>query len=730
MMMMMANYLLIATVAAMRGGAEMHGLIQAPLSGMARVVHEDVVRAVGTQGAAAACGARLDELRRLVDAGELKQMIDLSTALGEADRAALPAECSTDKPHAGYADIAVWASRPWHVGDPVEEGVFIKMECSDKFVALVESGARRFYVSKTAVPVTGVEIDETFVLAEAPLRCDEQNDGVLCRGAGMRDGRRFKSVADALTSIDNKTVETRLEPALNESTSRRLRGGPTPLGTVTRAFENDIETSYFVGSKSILFIPVCSNDYAPSCSGRLDYNEINGDLDGYLSTVVSEANTFFDENSYGAFDLTATITTERFPLAYSQSACGDVFLSMWTTQNATSIDVMAAAAAEAAGYVLADYDFYAVVMDYCGDLSWAGRAWVGRSWMALNLAAYDYDPGFVHELGHNGGARHAGIMTGGAHGAVAYMDAPNSYVEYGSPHSTMGGGDFLDGPGYAHFYGGVQKLFDWIPDNKVKSLQPWDFETGAINCNPCRTKLARIDDGFLSNNVWRFELAEVECEATQTAFYFEYRTQSITPSVLAYWGTIDSTGGETGIAGPTILVDATPETDSVLDAGITVGSSVTLDLAASNATSFPITVSVSEGDTNGKFVWLEIDVATRAPTVSVAPMPAPTSAPTPAPIATSQCGGNACGCTSFTLSDSDAITSGLPFTDLTFTNIACCDGECAFETYSSLVGSLYLEKLTGSFGSYYFLMLDPPCIPFGSFTYYAVFDVATIENAC
>lgn len=723
------NYLLVATVAAMRGGAEMHGLIQAPLSGMARVVHDGVVRAAGSDGAAAACGARLDELRRLVAAGELKQMIDLSTALG--DRAALPAECSVDKPHAGYADIAVEVSTPWNAGDPVEEGAFIKMEYADKFVTLVESGARRFYGSKHAAPVTGVEIDDTFVLAEAPLRCDEQNDGVLCRGGGMRDGRRFENLAEALASFDNKKVVTHLEPASNQSTSRRLRGGPTPLGTVSRAFSNDVETSYMVGSKSILFIPVCSDDYAPSCSGRLDYNLINGDLDGYLNTMVSEANDFFEENSYGAFDLTPTITTERFPLAYSQSDCGDAFLSIWTTQNATSIDVMAAAAAEAAGYVLADYDFYAVVMDYCSSLGWAGRAWIGVPWMALNLAAYDYDPGFVHELGHNGGARHAGIMTGGAKGAVAYIDAPNSYVEYGSPHSVMGSGEFLDGPGYAHFYGGIQKVFDWMPDNKVKILQPWDFSTGAINCNPCRTKLAKIDNGALSGNQWRFELAEVECEATQTAFYFEYRTLSTGPSVLAYWGTIDSTGGETGRASPTILVDATPDTASVLDAGITVGSSVSLDLAASNATSYPITVSVSEGDTKGNFVWLEIDVATRSPTVSVAPMPAPTSAPTPAPMATSQCGGNACGCSSFTLSDSDAIASGLPFTDYTFTPIQCCDNECAFETYSPLLGaSLYLEKLTGGFGSYFFLMLDAPCIPFGSFAVYAQFDVATIENAC
>ena len=102
--------------------------------------------------------------------------------------------------------------------------------------------------------------------------------------------------------------------------------------------------------------------------------------------------------------------------------------------------MMAFAAARARGFDVANYDLNVVFVPRCPSNGWSGIGWIGVPGSLLFTHGFDYDSSVTHELGHNLGANHASLMSGGARGAVAWKDSPGTWSEYGNPHSVMGRG--------------------------------------------------------------------------------------------------------------------------------------------------------------------------------------------------------------------------------------------------------------------------------------------------
>ena len=76
-------------------------------------------------------------------------------------------------------------------------------------------------------------------------------------------------------------------------------------------------------------------------------------------------------------------------------------------------------------------------------------------------------------------------MTGGSRGGVAYEDSSSTWVEYGSEYSTMGQGDLEDLDSgdvlgeVAPFLASTKMIFDWIDNDQVQWVSPWDFDTSS-----------------------------------------------------------------------------------------------------------------------------------------------------------------------------------------------------------------------------------------------------------
>jgi hypothetical protein len=110
------------------------------------------------------------------------------------------------------------------------------------------------------------------------------------------------------------------------------------------------------------------------------------------------------------------------------------------------------------------YDFRIIVMPDCPGIDFSGIGWVGFPDTLLNAYGSSYDDAAnLHELGHNFGAEHASLMSGGSRGACAWKDSSLTWEEYGDPHSVMGSsGD--GGGGIGEFEIEGKAVYDWVGD--------------------------------------------------------------------------------------------------------------------------------------------------------------------------------------------------------------------------------------------------------------------------
>ena len=83
-------------------------------------------------------------------------------------------------------------------------------------------------------------------------------------------------------------------------------------------------TDYVVGSKKVLFIPMCFSDEDCETAWQLGLvaSDHTGDPFDYFDKLIDVNNEYFDHNSYGLMDMAATVT-DYVTFDYTRSECGD-----------------------------------------------------------------------------------------------------------------------------------------------------------------------------------------------------------------------------------------------------------------------------------------------------------------------------------------------------------------------------------------------------------------------
>jgi hypothetical protein len=314
--------------------------------------------------------------------------------------------------------------------------------------------AKKVAKSALRTPVVGFSLDGAFILAESPVRCRAKGSevshdystiasaaafahtralGLLCdagadiRAAPAKDGHA------ALEAMSVLTLKARRSPttATATTTHRQLSmewenmGAPLVANMDTVAQEAaagdsaattalglpDASTNYVLGVKTILTIPIVPTDgdtadiQTQSYPRGYNYNLVQSahgsSISSYLTACMQKNSDYYASNSWNQMSFNPTITPVM-KVAYTGATCGNFdALDFWNGKSATALDMMAFAAAEAAGYARANYDLHVIFIPKCGGLKFGGVGWVGLPGALQNSQYKDYDAAVAHEIGHN-----------------------------------------------------------------------------------------------------------------------------------------------------------------------------------------------------------------------------------------------------------------------------------------------------------------------------------------
>lgn len=221
---------------------------------------------------------------------------------------------------------------------------------------------------------------------------------------------------------DHSRVQLRASPQLEKLVGRRVRvtvSQPPGLAVGELAVEK-LEVMPLVpqlphsrGAQRILVMPITFTNQAYPWTG------------GELNRAMDWVDRFWREGSFGTAWVSATVTPP-VSIALAASNC-----------NYWQIGPLAKAAAQDAGYAIANYDRYVYAFGGMG-CPWYGLAEVGtfptQAWIHNNVSAGV----MAHELGHNLGLWHAHSL-GCWNGAPICIERSEGYFrEYGDTFDTMG----------------------------------------------------------------------------------------------------------------------------------------------------------------------------------------------------------------------------------------------------------------------------------------------------
>lgn len=438
---------------------EIMDLLPRELGASAELVHRDLLLhrtllprvAQNRSSVVFACARRRHLLEGLLRERRYAEAVDLSYALDPFKTEAwLPSDCAADEPYIGHADVLVkvetWSNDRLSRRVRRKATATVKIKEQESVLRLLSKGVR-FTSSTLGAPVVGFRLADSFVALESPMRCYQTTEGSLfCHGGGDNNTVHFDNANEAVKASRSMLVNA-TRTGRNLAKSRlAVKSGPHHEAARWRHSRiDDIQTNHVVGAKSILFIPLCASD-EDDCDHAYDYGLIasnyGGDLEAYLSDVMSVTNQFMHKNSWGLVSFFPTfLPIQR--VAYSKASCGDYDgLGYYLSSNDGTFDVLAYESAANSGVFVEDYDYNVVVVPFCNGLGWSGVGWVGYPGIALNLIGTNYDQSLAHELGHNFGANHASFANDDrSRGSVAwwddsYGDNSQTWVEYGNPFSV------------------------------------------------------------------------------------------------------------------------------------------------------------------------------------------------------------------------------------------------------------------------------------------------------
>ncbi len=332
-----------------------------------------------------------------------------------------------------------------------------QLEINGRTLKAFTFGQRESEMSRRDIPVAGMVLDDKIVINEYPARILEPDAAATARATAanpptcpvsglVTEASEDEVVLDYVWGEPNffcgpKHAQDQLDARLQAELA--LPPGVAASGIGGAAVELPVAMSgYTEGTKKMLII-------------RVDFPDKAGQVvsDATLNTLIDNFGTHWAEMSYGkttwskagaGSDFTPTL---RLPNPHAS------YTGFGTMLNA------ARAAASAAGYDYADYNFDVVVTGDKPDVGFGGVAFVGGRGAWLANGQWNLGVG-SHEVGHNFGLNHAGYWQTTDKTTIG----AGSNVEYGNPYDHMGGASSAT---RAHFGARQKNYLDWLPDGDV-----------------------------------------------------------------------------------------------------------------------------------------------------------------------------------------------------------------------------------------------------------------------
>ncbi|MFA6545874.1 MAG: hypothetical protein WCS99_15760, partial [Limisphaerales bacterium] len=320
--------------------------------------------------------------------------------------------------------------------------------------------------------------------------------------------------------------------------------------------------TYTQGTKTILYMRLAfPDDTTVPITEDAAYQDLN------------DLNNFFVRASHGTFSIQAVVTPvlmlPQTKLWYSIPAPDPGSSPATPPKVLGALYAHARAAAAAAGYYTADYDWDCIRFTSVPGAAWGGLGNVGGPGVWLQSSGLSV---IAHEFGHNLGLLHANFWDttppAAPSGAVESSSQNGHNTGIGTGSSTDYGDFFCTmGIGYPGQYNTYHKWnLGWLPDNAVAMFN------GTTNVSST-VRLYAMDAPFVVKD--RQQAIRIR-RSSDREYWFQYRTEITTNQWLqnglqVTWSGNAETGGEHG---DTDLIDATPnstlgKTDSALPIGRT-----------------------------------------------------------------------------------------------------------------------------------------------------------------
>jgi photosystem II stability/assembly factor-like uncharacterized protein len=305
------------------------------------------------------------------------------------------------------------------------------------------SAQREGFLSKTMLPIFGIQVDEVVALHSSPVRLLQPNEEsaakalfnpeeVVIGDADTVALSRKVLVGDQMVSLPTAEAYLAWEELLREAESLpgpdlvdealRLLLAPEDAPTELEASRTALRlasSSWTETPKRMLFIRV---DFPDRPGGPAPLQT--------WQTNTAEAAGLFTNWSYGKTTIVPTITSQIYRLQQS---------SQYVDGENIYLLLQHAKTAAAADYTLANYDIHVICFARIFSSGWAGKASVGGPNQWLN--GYEWTGLIVHETGHNYGLWHANWWQADANENAASVRG--QHREYGDPFDEMGGtGEF------------------------------------------------------------------------------------------------------------------------------------------------------------------------------------------------------------------------------------------------------------------------------------------------
>ena len=164
-----------------------------------------------------------------------------------------------------------------------------------------------------------------------------------------------------------------------------------------------------------------------------------------------------------------------------------------------------------------------------------------------------------------------------------------------------------------------KSVFDWMDhDATIEEVDAFSVVGAALctDATPCGPFFIYPTDlGSFPADAKLGVQIRTNTGSSNTYYFVEHRTSStLGNKALITWSKVTS-DGMTGIYGNSVLVDCTPETSSVVDAGCAPGTSIVLDVGPQDSP-MPFTVEVGLVQENGTLpIYISANVPTSVPTM-------------------------------------------------------------------------------------------------------------------